>query len=527
MVIEDTHRYHQTYPHMCKERIFMKKRLLLLVFILLTIAISLFYIFSNRRDELIIESAPDDSEIEVEDVPELRIMSKSGSQIFDWTDHERDMFKDQEWIGLKYFEDVYRFSFLFDPSQNTFNLVYEDSTFEVDLNRKIYTLNNQEVHENNLIKIVGNEVYINLNEFSKYFKLEYFETEEPFYILEVDLLESGMISDEMALRVEGLPEKINMTWEAVYSAKTDVSKLYDMPGLDIISPVWFDLESGEGSFSSKVQGDYMAWASINAYDLWPAVTNSFDTDLTRSLLTSTEGRKKFIGDLLKIYDDNGFPGINIDFENIYKEDKDLLTHFIAELTAAFHRSGIVVSMDVTFPGGSDTWSKCYDHKKLGEWVDFLVIMSYDQHWGSSPISGTVAGLDWLNDNIPKVVEMVPTEKIIMGIPFYMRVWFERPSQERVNQMRVTSDAITMHRMESILKDFDGPLLWDESTGQHYISYINHTDNAVNKIWIEDATSIGLKVELVHKYNLKGIASWRRGYELESIWPILEEALKER
>jgi spore germination protein YaaH len=505
----------------------MKKRLLVLICFLLIIAIGVFIITKNRRESIVLEVPHEGSIDEETDLPELKMISQNGTQIFDWSDNERQLFQDEQLIALEYFKDVYRFSYIYDSKENIVSFVYEDSTFVVDLTTKSYMLNYEYSMENDLIEVIGDKEYLNLRTFESYFKVANLEIKEPFYILEVDLSEGGSRSTEMEESVESLPDKINMTWEAVYSAKTDVSKLYDMPGLDIISPVWFDLKSGEGTFSSKVQEDYILWSNLNFYDLWPAVTNSFDTDLTRDLLTSTDGRKNFINDLRQIYTNNRFPGINIDFENIYKEDKDLLTHFIAELTAAFHRAGIIVSMDVTFPGGSDTWSKCYDHKKLGEWVDYLIIMSYDQHWGSSPISGTVAGLDWLNMNIPKVVDMVPAEKIIMGIPFYMRVWFERPSDDFVNQMRVTSDAITMHRMENILKDYEGPILWDEITGQYYISFINHTDNAVNKIWIEDERSLALKVDLVHKYKLKGIASWRRGYELESIWPMLKETLKER
>jgi len=43
----------------------------------------------------------------------------------------------------------------------------------------------------------------------------------------------------------------------------------------------------------------------------------------------------------------------------------------------------------------------------------------------------------------------------------------------------------------------------------------------NKVWIEDAESIELKYDLVHKYNLAGAALWRRGFETPNIWDALE------
>jgi spore germination protein YaaH len=298
-----------------------------------------------------------------------------------------------------------------------------------------------------------------------------------------------------------------------------------MPGLNIISPVWYDLVDGTGKINSKKQDDYIEWASLNGYELWPAITNGFDSDMTHELISNMIIRTETIDKLVTLYDNNNFPGINIDFENIYKDDKDNLSQFIAELTAAFHRKGMLVSIDVTFSGGSDNWSKCYDRTILGQWVDFIVVMSYDEHWGSSPISGSVASINWLDKNLAILLTEVESDKVIMGIPLYMRIWFERPHKEKVNSMKVTSDAITMHKMETILASEDYNVLWDEAAGQNYISFIDSTDNAVKKIWIEDAESLKIKLEMVHKYNLKGIASWRRGYELESIWPVLNEALR--
>jgi spore germination protein YaaH len=353
--------------------------------------------------------------------------------------------------------------------------------------------------------------------------------EDPIFSLKLNFNAEGndtyLIKEMTDQKVAALPEKINMTWEAVYSRATNVENLYDMPGLNIISPVWYDLTDGSGTVKSKKQDDYIEWADNNGYILWPAVTNGFDPDMTHELITSFENRTTFIDKMVDLYSGNDFHGINIDFENIYKDDKYAISQFIAELTAAFHRKGMLVSIDVTFGGGSDNWSKCYDRRILGQWVDFVVVMSYDEHWGSSPVSGSVASLNWLDRNLAILLSEVESDKVIMGIPFYMRVWFERPSKEVVNHMKVTSDAITMHKMESILENGDYNVLWDEAAGQNYISFIDSTDNAVKKIWIEDEESLRVKLSMVHKYNLKGIASWRRGYELESIWPMLDEELR--
>lgn len=466
-----------------------------------------------------------DTVVEIELKTELKIESFSGSKTIELDDFEEELFLESKLVNLDYIDGVDRL--VLDVDGQTVVMVYEDQTLIFNLNKNTYTLNYNETYDNDLIELRTGTLYLNMDKMSEQFLVDYEVIEEPFIGISIDFnskRENYPVEASINAMKSDLPMPLNMTWEAVYSARTNVDNLYDMPGLDIISPVWYEVTNSDGTFIDKTQDDYIAWSKKNNYTLWPAITNSFDTDLTHELITSLDNRSDLIQNLVSLYKEHDFPGINIDFENIYKEDQKALSQYVAELTAAFHREGMLVSMDVTFPGGSDTWSKCYDHLVLGQWIDYMVVMSYDQHWGSSPVSGTVAGIEWLDTNFENLTEIVESDKLIMGIPFYMRVWFERPSKEAVNSMKVTSDAITMYGMENILENETYTMLWDEKNGQSYISYIDPEDNAVKKIWIEDEQSLRLKVALMHKYNMRGIASWRRGYELKSIWPALDEAL---
>lgn len=510
----------------------MKKIIMLLVIMIFLVIGGVFVLRNTGSDDKVINEI-DEGVAEVIEViepePEIRIKSFTSDITIEISEEEVAYIRNENLVQLEYLNELYRFVYQYDEDNNQLIWVYEDQTYLFNFNSNQYSINGKESYNNDILVKKGNVIYVSLEVLQKQFNMSYFLIEDPLFSLQIDFNSKGektyLIQEIINGIKDSMPEKITMTWEAVYSRKTDVSSLYDMPGLDVISPVWYEVVDSEGQLRLKTQDDYIQWALDKDYDLWPAVTNSFDPDMTRDIISSIEIRTNVIDQLVKVYSENEFEGINIDFENIYKDDKEKLSQFIAELTAAFHRSGMLVSMDVTFGGGSDNWSKCYDRKVLGEWVDYIVVMSYDEHWGSSPISGSVASLNWLDKNLEILISEVDSNKVIMGIPFYMRVWFERPHKELVNQMKVTSDAITMYKMESILAGGDYNVLWDEAAGQNYISFIDATDNAVKKVWIEDAESLKLKIKMVHKYNLKGIASWRRGYELESIWPVLEEALE--
>ena len=94
-------------------------------------------------------------------------------------------------------------------------------------------------------------------------------------------------------------------------------------------------------------------------------------------------------------------GINIDFENMKQEDKDLYSRFIIELTPRLKDMGLAISVDVTAPDGGETWSMCFDRNVIGDVADYIVFMAYDQYGASSNKSGTTAGYNWVQLSLKK------------------------------------------------------------------------------------------------------------------------------
>lgn len=317
-------------------------------------------------------------------------------------------------------------------------------------------------------------------------------------------------------------EKVYLTWE-IYGRGFDTDKIGEMRGVNVVSPTWYALSDSKGNFESKPSENYMQWAKSRGYEVWALVSNDFKVDRTSEFLHSSEARKNFIDNLLEEYKRMGYDGVNIDFENVYKEDKRQLTQFVAELATAFRAEDLVVSMDVTVIGGSDTWSKCYDRKALGHLVDYLAIMTYDEHWASSPISGSVSSYNWMKRSMEEITQIVPPEKLLLGIPYYMRVWTEVPSAERANAMDVKSGVLNMPNAEKWIEEKKLNLIWDENARQHYAGFIEN--GALKKIWFENATSVKEKASLVNEMDLGGVAIWRRGFETQDVWGVVDDAIR--
>jgi len=318
-------------------------------------------------------------------------------------------------------------------------------------------------------------------------------------------------------------DDIVLIWEAVYSGKVQTDVIPELGNVNVISPTWYTLNSASGDITSKADLNYMNWAESQGYTMWVLVSNQFDPELTHQFLYNTDSRALFIESIILEAKKYAYDGINVDFENIYLDDKDALTHFINELTWEAHKNNLIVSMDVTVMGGSDQWSKCYDRETLGKIVDYLIIMTYDEYWASSPVSGPVASYDWVNEKIRQILEIVPKEKVIMGIPLYSRVWYETISKDQINKMDVTSKSISMTTQNRVVTEKNLTPLWSDKDRLYYVSYLE--DDIVKKIWIETPETIAEKINLAVELNLAGYAYWRRGLETENFWeeltPLIE------
>ncbi len=313
--------------------------------------------------------------------------------------------------------------------------------------------------------------------------------------------------------------KINMVWEQILNSRqnADEHRLVPSEGLDVISPTWFYLGNEEGDVTSIASKAYVDWAHGNGYQVWALFDNRFNATLTHNVLSDTLKREKVIKQILAYAAIYELDGINIDFEALRSETGPYYIQFMRELTPMLKKEGLVVSVDMYVPA---SWTRFYNRPVLGELVDYFIVMAYDEHWGTSPVSGSVASLPWVEKGIVETLVDVPAEKLILGVPYYTRKWKEEIID---GQLVVKPTSIGMTRSERVSRERNLELVWLEDIGQYYFEY--EEGGARHRVWHEDLRSMGLRLDLVDKYDLAGIAGWRRGLELPDLWPFLEERLK--
>ncbi len=327
---------------------------------------------------------------------------------------------------------------------------------------------------------------------------------------------------EMKKQIEG---KISLVWD-YYSEYVSAPNRAGtkIEGINVVSPSFFSLKQGEGiqinDNAARGGEAYVQWAHENNYKVWAMFSNNSMRETTSKILNSEALRAELIETIVNLAKQYKLDGINIDFENMNVEDKNIFSLFLIELAPRLRDMGVVTSVDVTAPDGSDTWSLCYNRNVLADVVDYMMFMAYDQHGTSSNKAGTVAGYNWVEANIKKFLgqEEVKPEKIILGMPLYTRLWKTNIDKED----SLTSIVVNMNKVEQQLPK-EVEKVWDEDLKQNYIEYTDK--NIKYQMWIEDAKSIKEKLGLINQYNLAGGAYWEKDRELEEIWNLTKEMLE--
>ena len=312
------------------------------------------------------------------------------------------------------------------------------------------------------------------------------------------------------------PYKINLAWHAVAGTAgndTLFAVLENTKGVNVISPTWFALTNNEGDFSSFASKDYVENAHNMGVEVWGLIDNFSNPDVdTYEVLSYTSKREYLIETLVNTALTYGLDGINIDFEGLSQDTGEHFIQFIRELSIPCRENGIVLSVDNYVPMG---YTDHYDRGEQGVFADYVIIMGYDEHYNGSPEAGSVASIGFVEDGIRKTVEQVPPEKVINALPFYTRIW----KSEGAN---LTSEAVGMELAEQFVANHKIEIRWDEESCQNYGEV--QEGGTFYQVWLEDEQSIEAKLNIMQKYEIAGVASWKLGFEKASIWDVIENYL---
>ncbi|NLY71000.1 MAG: hypothetical protein GX076_04885 [Clostridiales bacterium] len=337
-------------------------------------------------------------------------------------------------------------------------------------------------------------------------------------IYDIDLSKVDFYAPKKEKYVQG-NEKINLVWQYVGTVTPEAPSKKD--GIDILSPTWFDLiVNGDGSVENNGDKGFTDMAHDRGYMVWATITNNMgktgSTAFTSKVFKNSALLNRSVAQFLFyscLYD---VDGICIDYEQVLDEDANGLTSFTALLRNFTERQGLNLSICTLVP---KPWTIEYDRKALAKYVDYIAVMTYDEHYSGSPVAGSIASLPWVEEAVQATLNEVPSNQVLLGIPMYTRVWVVDS-----NGKVVRNPSATMPYVQNFIKENNFTPIWLEKEKQYFISYPNgpYTD----KIWIEDSRSVANRLKLVQDYNLAGSACWQFSQASEDIWQVFNGMLKQ-
>ena len=328
-------------------------------------------------------------------------------------------------------------------------------------------------------------------------------------------------------------QTINLAWHNVSNADANnyVSQmLAETKGLTTIAPTWFSIADTEGNMTSLGSADYVSYAHQSGLEVWAVLRdfhggiNSYDE--TYEVLSYTSRRTRLIDQVIAAAQELGVDGINLDFELISTQCGEHYVQFVRELSVRCRQNGLVFSVDNYVP---QPYNEHYDLEEQGTVADYVIIMGYDEHTDSSYEAGSVASLGYVEQGIADALEKVPETKLIAGIPFYTRLWFETPKTEEELAAeagteaasypnKISSEALGMDEAQEALTNAGVQAQWDDNTRQNYAEW--EADGGTYKIWLEDNQSLEEKLKVISANDLAGAAEWRLGWENASVWDLI-------
>ena len=303
-------------------------------------------------------------------------------------------------------------------------------------------------------------------------------------------------------------------WIPYWDVKNSTVNLqnYFLDKIDEASPFFFAFDNdGNIVNASNNPQDYNQLSEILRQlniKIIPAITNDIiysksnkeikNPDIVKKILNNDDLRQKHIQQILQIIKDTGADGIDIDYENLYTQDKEIFSKFIQELSQSLHDDNkiLIVTVAQKTENHDRDGAGAVDWRKVSQYADKIMIMCYNYSYKTGK-PGPLCPTSWLNDIIKFAKTQIPPGKIGIALGFYGYDWSKK-------------EAVTINRRqaENLIDTCQVKLNWDKKSQSPYFSYSN--GGLIHNVWFENEKSIRQKLNIIKKHKIKNIGIWHLG-----------------
>jgi spore germination protein YaaH len=292
----------------------------------------------------------------------------------------------------------------------------------------------------------------------------------------------------------------------INTAASNSSLAFHLGAVAQVTPTGWQAQA-DGTLLGTPDQSAVGRAAAASLPIWPSLANdSTNPPATDKLLNNPNALNELINEMLASIRNDGYRGINVDFEGMLPADKAPFTAFVEQLATALHAHGAKLIVDVVPHdfAGINAYSAAYDIAAIGKVADYVDLMAYDQHGGGGT-PGPVAGLDWDNAVLQATLPDLNPAHVLLGVPLYGRAWGSSlGGASAYSNVLYNALSVPGARVDY---DFSAQTPYVLSPNGSLITYF------------DDADSLARKIALVHTYGLAGIAAWRLGFEDPGFWSL--------
>jgi spore germination protein YaaH len=263
----------------------------------------------------------------------------------------------------------------------------------------------------------------------------------------------------------------------------------------------------------------------------PLAITCFDQDVQDAIL-AYHGNE-LVNNILQRLQDLGADGVCIDFEAVrdtnsltHSSNEILMQNFMMSLHNALKNAN--KNYHISFCTLGDV-EKVYQNSALSEYTDAVFLMGYEYHWSNSSTTGAISPYNDPNqldvdDSVNMLKKYYPSDKIILGLPFYGYDWACSSSEPAAN---TKGEGTIVYMNSAIVNAFRYGRIWDSNSHTPWYRY--QSLNVWHQCWYDDAASLSLKFDYIISSNIGGLGFWALGYEgpNASIWNIVKQKFSRR
>ena len=243
--------------------------------------------------------------------------------------------------------------------------------------------------------------------------------------------------------------------------------------------------------------------------------SGFSSELAHEILTNRQAENVLLENVVGVLQ-GSYYGLDIDFEYIYPEDRQNYVDFISRVVNRLHPLGYSVSVALAPKTSADQKGLLYeahDYPAIGAIADRVILMTYEWGYLRGPAQA-VAPINKVRQVLDYATSVIPSEKILMGMPNYGYDWtlpFVKGSSAR---------PLTNYGAVLLAAKVGANIRYDNISQAPFFNYYD-SDGSRHEVWFDDARSIEARLKLVENYDLAGVSYWTTNNFFAPNWLVLD------